>query len=276
MDSIYTYFDYRKYLKDLFESKKDQNCALSLRAISSKIGINSGTLVRILNGERNISKKLVPPFANFLKLKEKETLYFISLVEFNQVKNNEKRRLLYDQLITLRNEYRKPMNPDKFEYYESWYNVAIRELLHFFPTGNFEEIAKMIEPEISSVQAKKAIATLQRIKLIKKLENGYYKQEQNFVTTGAAWRSVVIDSFQKAMMENGVTALDRIHKEKRDFSTMTMSFSNDGFMKVRQILKRTREEIAAIEGSDKGRNQVFQINFQLFPLSKPYMAERVE
>jgi uncharacterized protein (TIGR02147 family) len=274
MDSIYTYFDYRKYLKDLFESKKDQNSALSLRAIASRIGINSGTLVRILNGERNISKKLVPPFANFLKLKEKETLYFISLVEFNQVKNNEKRRLLYDQLITLRNEYRKPMDPDKFEYYENWYNVVIRELLNFFPlNGNFDEIAKMIEPEISAVQAKKAITTLQRIKFIKKLENGDYKPEQNFVTTGAAWRSVAIDSFQKAMMENGVTALDRIQKEKRDFSTMTMSFSNDGFMKVRQILKRAREEIAAIEETDKGRNQVFQINFQLFPLSKPYMTE---
>jgi uncharacterized protein (TIGR02147 family) len=78
------------------------------------------------------------------------------------------------------------------------------------------------------------------------------------------------------MMENGLTALDRIEKEKRDFSTMTMCFSKDGFMKVRQILKRTREEIAAVEESDKERNQVFQLNFQLFPLSKPYMIGDVE
>ncbi|HEX2957330.1 MAG TPA: TIGR02147 family protein [Chitinispirillaceae bacterium] len=141
MDSIYTYFDYRKYLNDLFDNKKNQNSALSLRAISSRIGINSGTLVRILNGERNISKKLVPSFTSFLKLKGKETLYFISLVEFNQAKNNEQRRLLYDQLITLRNEYRKPMNPDKFEYYENWYNVAIREILNFFPFhDDFENV----------------------------------------------------------------------------------------------------------------------------------------
>jgi uncharacterized protein (TIGR02147 family) len=248
-----------------------------LRAIASRIGINSGTLVRILNGERNISKKLVPSFPDFLKLKGKETLYFINLVEFNQVKSSEKRRLLYDELLTLRNEYRKPMSPDKFEYYENWYNVAIRELLNFFPSnGNFEEIAKMIEPEISPVQAKKAITTLQRIKLIKKLENGFYKPEANYVTTGAAWRSVVIDSFQKLMMENGVTALDRIQKEKRDFSTMTISFSNEGFMKVRQILKRAREEIAAVEESDKNCNQVFQLNFQLFPLSKPYVPGGAE
>ncbi|HEX2959947.1 MAG TPA: DUF4423 domain-containing protein, partial [Chitinispirillaceae bacterium] len=129
---------------------------------------------------------------------------------------------------------------------------------------------------ISPVQVKKSITTLERIKLIKRLENGYYKPEHNFVTTGAAWRSVVIDSFQKTMMENGVTALDRIEKERRDFSTMTMCFSKAGFMKVRQILKRAREEIAAVEETDKDRNQVFQLNFQLFPLSKPYSTGGVK
>jgi uncharacterized protein (TIGR02147 family) len=273
MESIYTYFDYRQYLNHLFEEKKKRNNSLSLRAIAGKIGINNGTLVRILNGQRNISKKLVPLFAEFLKLKEKESIYFTKLVEFNQAKNNEQRRLLYDQLIVLRNEYRKPVNPDKYEYYEHWYNAVIKELLNFFPfSDNIEEIAKMIEPEISAVQAKKAIVTLQRIKFIKMMDDGYYKPEQHFVTTGTAWRSIAIDSFQKEMMENGVEAFDRIAKEKRDFSTMTMSFSKDGFVKVRQILKRTREEIAAVEEADKEQNQVYQINFQLFPLSKPYDA----
>ncbi|MBN1600596.1 MAG: TIGR02147 family protein [Chitinispirillaceae bacterium] len=272
MESIYTYFDYRKYLVDLFEVKKKVNAALSLRAIAAKIGINSGTLVRILNGERNISKKLLPSFVGFLKLKGKETLYFRCLVEFNQAKNNAQRRLQYDQLIALRNEYRKPVNPDKYEYYENWYNAVIRELLIFFPYNeNVEEIAKMVEPEISPAQVKKAITTLQRIKFIKKHDDGYYKPEHDFVSTGAAWRSVAIDLFQKAMMEHGVGAFDRIEKEKRDFSTMTMSFSKEGFLKVRQILKRTREEIAAVEDADKERNQVFQLNFQLFPLSKPYL-----
>jgi uncharacterized protein (TIGR02147 family) len=273
MESIYTYFDYRKYLNELFEDKKNKNSALSLRAIAGRIGINSGTLVRILNGERNISRKLVPSFTEFLKLKGKETLYFIRLVEFNQAKNNEQRRLQYDQLIVLRNEYRKPVNPDKYDYYENWYNAAIRELLNFFPfSGNYEEIAKMVEPEISSVQVRKAIATLQRIKFVKRTDSGNYRPEQNFVTTGAAWRSVSIDSFQKALMELGVTALDRIEKEKRDFSTMTMCFSKEGYMKIRQILKRTREEIATVEEADKARNQVYQINFQLFPLSKPHLT----
>jgi uncharacterized protein (TIGR02147 family) len=273
MESIYTYFDYRQYLNHLFEDKKKRNNSLSLRAIAGKIGINNGTLVRIINGQRNISKKLVPLFVEFLKLKEKESIYFTKLVEFNQAKNNEQRRLLYDQLIVLRNEYRKPVNPDKYEYYEHWYNAVIKELLNFFPyNDNIEEIAKMIEPEISPMQAKKAIVTLQRIKFIKMMDDGYYKPDQHFVTTGAAWRSIAIDSFQKEMMENGVLALDRIAKEKRDFSTMTMCFSKDSFVKVKQILKRTREEIAAVEEADKERNQVYQVNFQLFPVSKPYDA----
>lgn len=274
MESIYTYFDYRKYLADFFEDKKRLNSSLSLRAIAEKIGINSGTLVRILKSERNISTKRIPLFTTFLKLKGKETLYFTKLVEFNQAKNTELSRLLYNQLIGLRNEYRKPINPDKYEYYENWYNAAIRELLNFFPfDGNVDEIAKMVEPEILPSQVKKSISTLEKINFIKKADNGCYKPEQNFVTTGATWRSVAIDSFQKSMMELGVAAFDKIKKEDRDFSTMTVCFSKESFVKVKQILKQAREEIAEVEMADKLRNRVFQLNFQLFPLSKPYNLE---
>lgn len=277
MGSIYTYFDYRQYLNDLFTEKRNRNGAFSLRAIAVRIGINSGTLVRVLNGERNISKKLVPLFAEFLKLKGKETLYFTKLIEFNQAKSNEQRRLLYDELLGLRNEYRKPVNPDKYEYYEQWYNVVIRELLNFFPLAeNFDEIAKMVEPEISSSQVKKALTLLQRIKLVKKTDDGHYRPEQNFVTTGAAWRSVAIESFQKKMMEMGISAFDGMARENRDISTLTMCFSKEGYLKIRHILKRTRDEIAAVEEADKKRNRVYQINFQVFPLSRQYGAGDVE
>ena len=51
---------------------------------------------------------------------------------------------------------------------------------------------------------------------------------------------------------------------------MTMRFSNEGYKKVRQILKRTREEIAHIEEEDRAANQVFQINMQVFPVSKEW------
>jgi uncharacterized protein (TIGR02147 family) len=274
MDSIYTYFDYRQYLNDLVQEMRRRNKMLSLRAIAARIGINSGTLVRILNNERNISKKLIPAFASFLRLKNKESLYFSILVEFNQARDNEKRRNLYDQLIMFRNEYRKPVNPDAYEFYEQWYYTVIRELLHFFPfTDDFEGLAKMVQPEITANQAKKAVAVLQRIGFIKKTEDGCFKPDQGFITTGKTWRSVAIEIFQKTMMENGVTALDRFPREKRDFSTMTMRFSDEGYKKVRQILKRTREEIAHIEEEDKAANQVFQINMQLFPVSKEYTAQ---
>lgn len=271
MDSIYTYFDYRQYLNDLIQEKRLRNKMLSLRAIAARIGINSGTLVRILNNERNISKILIPSFASFLRLKNKESQYFSILVEFNQARDNEKRRNLYDQLIMFRNECRKPVNPDAYEFYDQWYYTVIRELFHFFPfTDDFDGLAKMVQPEITANQVKKAIAVLQRIGFIKKTEDGYFKPDQSFITTGKAWRSVAIEIFQKTMMENGVTALDRFAKEKRDFSTMTMRFSSEGYKKVRQILKRTREEIAHIEEEDKAANQVYQINMQLFPVSKEW------
>jgi hypothetical protein len=49
---------------------------------------------------------------------------------------------------------------------------------------------------------------------------------------------------------------------------MTMCYSKEGYKKVRQILKHTREELTRIEEGDQGGNRVYQINLQVFPMSK--------
>ena len=163
---------------------------LSLRAIAARIGINSGTLVRILNNERNISKKLIPAFASFLRLKNKESQYFSILVEFNQARDNEKRRNLYDQLIIFRNEYRKPVNPDAYEFYEQWYYTVIRELLQFFPfTDDFEGLQKWFNLKLRLIKQKGSCRTSED-RVIKKPEDGCFKPDQGFITTGKTWRSV--------------------------------------------------------------------------------------
>jgi len=70
--SIYSYFDYRDFLRDNFAERKAHNQKYSYRAIADKIGINSATLIRILNGKRNLSRNILPKFLQFLKLKKKE------------------------------------------------------------------------------------------------------------------------------------------------------------------------------------------------------------
>jgi hypothetical protein len=48
-----------------------------------------------------------------------------------------------------------------------------------------------------------------------------------------------------------------------------MCYSGEGFAKVKELLKRTREELTRIEEADKDKDRVYQVNMQLFPLSGP-------
>ena len=76
MPGIYGYFDILEFLRADFEERRRKNPRYSLRAMASKLELNSATVVRIMNGKRNVSKNLIPRFVVYLGLREREAEYF--------------------------------------------------------------------------------------------------------------------------------------------------------------------------------------------------------
>lgn len=91
MNKIQDYLDYRQFLKDQLNEIREKKACYSYRRIAQKLNIDPGQLVKILQGERHISKRLIPVFASFLCLKEQELEYFILLVYFNKEKDSNKK-----------------------------------------------------------------------------------------------------------------------------------------------------------------------------------------
>jgi uncharacterized protein (TIGR02147 family) len=254
MPNIYGYFDHVAYLRDDFAERQEKNLHYSLRAMADKLGLNSSTIVRVMHGKRNVSKRLVPVFIDYLGLRHKEADYFKSLVAFNQAKSGNKRVDAYRSLVALRNGRTKNVANDQCAFYEHWYVSAIRELLRFYPfQGNYNQLAKMLSPPITVNEARGAIKLLRKLGFIDKVGNAYAVQHSN-ISTGECWHAAAIHHFQQQTLLKASEALDRIPKKERDFSTMTMCYSDEGFKKIRDLLKRTREELVRIEESDKYKN----------------------
>ena len=47
---------------------------------------------------------------------------------------------------------------------------------------NYEDLTKLIEPEISVDEVKNSIETLEKLNLIQKNESGFYRSTENFLT----------------------------------------------------------------------------------------------
>jgi uncharacterized protein (TIGR02147 family) len=89
------------------------------------------------------------------------------------------------------------------------------------------------------------------------------------MTTGETWRGMAIHGFQRTAARMAVDAIDRFPKQERDFSTLTVCLSHEKMAAIREIIRKARDEILAIEENEKAPERVYQINFQVFPLSSP-------
>ena len=271
MMDIFLYTDFRKYLYDFYEAEKKRNPHFSHRYIAQKVGFSSsGFFSKIIQGKTNISNELALRFADFLKLKKNEADYFGLLVLFNQAKSHADKKRWFEKIVAFSKSKVKIVEVSQYKFFEKWYYVAIRELMAFFPfRGDYKQLAKMMDPPISPSQAKKAVRLLEHLDLIKKDENGVYSLSDVLISTGYDAKTLAINNFQLATLDLAKESIDRFTKEERDISTLTLSFSKEIYETIHERLKGFRREILELVKNDPGRvDKVYQVNFQIFPLSR--------
>jgi uncharacterized protein (TIGR02147 family) len=134
--------------------------------------------------------------------------------------------------------------------------------------GNYEELGAQFDPQISASDTKQAIELLYSLGFIKKLAYGRYKPTDKIITTGERWQSLAIEEFQEQVINLGKESISRFPKDKRDISTITMNLSKDDFEKIRSVLKECRQKILKIVDEAETSDNVYQMNMQLFPLTR--------
>jgi uncharacterized protein (TIGR02147 family) len=268
MINIYGYIDYRKYLLDFIADKKLQNTAFSCRLLSLRLGISAATLVRILNGTRNLSKALLPVFIKILKLTGEAADYFSLMVQLAQEKELNKKNKLYQSLLDLRSKRIKKINQKQHSLFEKWYLLALREIIDIKGCeDDYDYIAGCLRPQVPVKEVKKDIAMLKSQGIIADDGSGRLGATEKLLSTGEVWENMVIQKYQSDMIQLAGNALHSFPKSDRDISTMTVGFCPDDVIKVKEILKRTRQEIMTLAEDAKNREYVYQINMQVFPLS---------
>jgi uncharacterized protein (TIGR02147 family) len=270
MDKIFTYSDYRKFLKDAYTSRKSIDIKFSYRFIAKEAGFNSSSyFLKIIGGSRDISLDLALRLADVFKLKKQEKEYFGLLVQFNQAKTHSEKSHYYEKLGAFRKSKSKLISPDEFEIFDKWYYVAIREMLAFHHfKGDFQSLARKLIPSITPGEAVKAIHLLERLGFIRKDSQGRYRKADLVISTGSEWQAMSVAGFQLQSLELARKAFDNMPRSARDISTLTLSISAEVLAEVKERIKKCREEILELSRDERGADGVYQLNMQFFPLSR--------
>lgn len=268
MPDIFTYSDYRKFLHDWFESKKQENSAVSYRMIAGLVGYKAASyLPMVISGKINMSIDMCIKFCSFMKLPKKRCDYFQQMVLFGNATSVSGQKDHFDQMRSFKEASVHIVDATRYRYYEKWYHSAIRALLEFFPLhDDYDSIGKMLIPEISGKEVREAFDLLKELEMIALDTEGFYRPVEPVISTGYEAPTVAVNTFLFNSLRLSEAALCRFKREERNFSCLTLGISEKGFIEIRQELREFRRRILKI-AEDDAADRIYQLSFQLFPLS---------
>jgi uncharacterized protein (TIGR02147 family) len=270
MNPVYTYIDFRKYLADYYDYCKKNHRHFSHRWFAQKAGLSSSSFYRrVVDGKRNLTPSMIEKFTVALKLNAKESLYFRHLVRFNQAITASEKSEHYAVLRSLVGAVReKYLQADQYDYFKNWYTPVMREIVCLVQcTDDFSLLGRMVKPPISAKEAREALQCIKRLGLVKKNHEGRYFQTDLSLSADPAIRSMAVRAYTDAMLGHGRTALNTMPAEVRHISTMTLGISREQYAVLVQELESFKDRVKGIVTRDDKPEQVYELNFSLFPVS---------
>lgn len=275
MDRIFSYIDYRAYLKDFYEEKKSTTTFFSYRWFAQKAELSSPVfLKRVMEGDRSLTPATLEKFIVGLGLEEKEAEYFRVLVAFNQSKTAIEKQKNYAIMLSMVDFVKNhQLEADQYSYFDNWYTPVIRELVCMKEYGDdYSALAMDVVPPINRREAHESILLLERMELITRDESGKYIQTEPAVTSGNG-QSPMLKLARKAFHEQVIKLAGRSLTESdpkdRHAVSITMGISRACYDVLVQEISRFQERVVAIVDNDHASEQVFQMNMHLFNVSTP-------
>ena len=274
MPDIFDYTDFRTFLADYFEERKKENPGFTYQLFADKAGFrNRGFIFNIIKGNKKLSKSNIMKLSLALGLGKFQAEYFENLIGMNQSAEYEIRKHFYEQLETIKNQGRKTspartVRKDQYEFYSRWYHSAVRSLINNYEfRDDYTWLARNVFPNITHLQAKKSVALLERLGLIKMQPDGFYGVTDRIITTGRDIAGLAVANFHIETLGLAADAVRNLPKDKRNVTGLTLGISQKTYEQICEKTLKFQSEILRMAENDRDADMVYQFDFALFPMS---------
>ncbi len=270
--SVAAFMSYRDYLDGLYIEVKNRAGNYSYLQLAEDLGFSKSNVIwLVIAGRRKLTMNTTQRIIDNLNLKGSERRYFQALVAYNNASRPDKREEYLSDLLIIKREQLPPgAVQENLEYYSEWFYPVIREMTALAEfSSNPEWIAERLSMKILPRQVEKALKLLEDLGLIR-----YDTRKKRHISTGEPIRpdrsvsGLAATAFHQKMCEIAAEALTRVPSAEREYNTITFCASKEEAMEISALIYELCEKIVRIEQKSTKKNQVFQVNLQLFPLTK--------
>lgn len=271
MAQLYQYSNYRDYLRDFYQFRKERKGSkFSYRLFSRLLGFSSPNSVkRIILGERNISKKSIGSVINGLKLDKQQTLYFKSLVEFTHGKTDQEKRKHLQVMKYLRACHEVGSLDEMYSnFLTTWYYLSIHEMTRM---PSFKEdpkwIADRLNPKVTEEEVTTALELMKKLGLLKHDARNRLAPSQPKLKTVPEIPTEDIRSLHEKFIGLGLRSLNETPADQRDVSSLTIAVNQKSFLKTKKLIQDFRNNLNVLLSETEETDTVYQLNIQFFNLA---------
>lgn len=266
----FEYLDYRDYLAELYRIRKIEKPWYSYKTFGDKVGMDASLFAKVLSKARHIADDSISRFAQACNLEERTAEYFTAMVHFTKAKEDSEAREWFERMLSLRTSQAQRLEGSAYAFYQKWYHTAIRAALDYFAYDGSqpETLGAHLTPTIPAAEVEESIVLLESLGLIARDASNCFRPTALGVTSGSGWKSVAVHTFQSETLRLALEGLDRIPKNLRNYSTLTMNLSAEDFDEVKERIRDFRQQLVKWVHSKGQGDRVYQLNVQLLPLTE--------
>jgi uncharacterized protein (TIGR02147 family) len=264
---IHAYLDYRAYLRDHYQARKERDAFFSYRHMAQKTGVDAGWIAKVLAGSEHLSQRSLDSFAKLCRLSVREGEYFAALVGLAKAKGTRERAEAFERAMALKAPGRTTLGERQLAYYSRWWHAPVRSLLGMLgKRATAARIAKSLRPEVPLSEVESSIALLKDLGLVRRTAQGWEPSDA-FVSNPPEGAKAAVRGYQADTLDLAKAALERHSPEHRDISTLTLSFDSRDLPLVRERLAAVRDSLIQLSAEAQRPDAVYQVNMQVFPVT---------
>jgi uncharacterized protein (TIGR02147 family) len=268
--SAMSYIDFKPYLEAVYRGLKQYFGKYTYIEFAHDLGFaRTNVIHRIIKGKRPLTVKSAERIADALEMGPLARRYFTTMVEYLYSNDAAKRSDLFNQMLQMKNQVvRSNMSRSQLSYFSEWYHPVVREMIslkHFKPDPAW--IAQKMRPHIRKDQAEKSVKLLQDLGLLTVTPDGKVEATAANVTTGDEVKSIALVRYHYAVIDLARNAIPSVEPKMRDVSAVTISVSQDTVKEIKAEIQAFRKKLLAIADKAADKSMVYQVNFQMFPLT---------
>ncbi len=265
---LYSYIDYRMFMRSVFSEKLARNSSFSLRAMARLLDISPSMLSGLFNGKRNLSLKAAYIVGKKLGLDGEELDYFLLLIDYERTDDIEVKKDIWDRIKRINASNKShSLDIDKFRFISDWYHMPILELARL----DLELTPQLISYKlgISEVEAELALDRLERLDLIIPSIRGKFESVDDRLLVTSNIPNKALQNFHTQMLTKGIESMSVQKDDEMLTTTETLLFSKSKVKEVDRAIDECVAKVVAIASKcqEADKEDVYHLNVQFFNLT---------